>query len=46
MVGPNAVAIGGGEFAGDDEVLIVGAQKLPQIVEGIPEGGGERDNHY
>lgn len=38
VVGPNAVAIGGGEFVGGEQVLIVGAQKLPQIVEGLPEG--------
>ncbi len=38
VVSPNAVAIGGDEFVGGDEVLIVGAQQLQQIVEGIPEG--------
>ncbi len=38
VVGPNAVAIGGDEFIGGEPVLILGAKKLPQIVEGLPEG--------
>ncbi len=38
IVGANAVAIGGDEFVGGDRVLVVGAQKLDQIAEGVPEG--------
>ena len=38
VVGPNAVAIGGDELIGGDPVLIVGAQQLDRIVEGLPEG--------
>jgi len=38
VVDPNAVAIGGGEFIGGEQVLILGAQQLQQIVEGVPEG--------
>lgn len=38
VVGPNAVAIGGGELIGGEQVLILGAQQLDQIVEGLPEG--------
>lgn len=38
VVGPDAFAIGGNEFVGGESLLIVGAQELPQIVEGIPEG--------
>ena len=37
VVGPNAVAIGGDEFVGGDRVLVVGARKLDQIAEGVPE---------
>lgn len=37
VVSPNAVEIGDSE-AFDGGLLIVGAQKLPQIVEGVPEG--------
>ena len=38
VIGPNAFAIGGDEFVGGESLLIVGAQELPQIVEGLPEG--------
>ncbi len=38
IVGANAVAIGGDEFVGGDRVLVVGARKLDQIAEGVPEG--------
>ena len=38
VVSPNALVIGGGEFVGGDGLLIVGAQELPQIVEGVAEG--------
>lgn len=38
VIGPNAFAIGGNEFVGGESLLIVGAQELPQIVEGTPEG--------
>jgi len=38
IVGANAVAIGGDEFVGGGRVLVVGAQKLDQIAEGVPEG--------
>jgi len=38
VVGPNAVAIGGEEFFGGEQVLVLGAQKLQQIAEGVPEG--------
>ena len=38
VIGPNAFAIGGDEFIGGESLLIVGAQELPQIVEGVAEG--------
>lgn len=34
VLGPNAFAIGGDEFVGGQQVIIVGAQQLNQIVEG------------
>ncbi|QIN78376.1 hypothetical protein GBA65_07390 [Rubrobacter marinus] len=37
VVGPNAVVIGGGELV-NEGLLVVGAQQLDQIVEGVPEG--------
>ncbi len=37
VVGPNAVVIGGGEIV-NEGLLVVGAQQLDQIVEGVPEG--------
>ncbi len=38
LVGPQAFTIGGEDFLGTDELLIVGAQQLPNIIEGVPEG--------
>lgn len=37
VVGPNAVVIGGNELV-NEGLLVVGAQQLDQIVEGLPEG--------
>ncbi len=38
VIGPNAFVIGGNEFVGGEGLMIVGAQELSQIVEGLPEG--------
>jgi hypothetical protein len=35
LVAPNAFTIGGEDFLGTDELLIVGAKQLPNIVEGV-----------
>ena len=35
LLTPNAFTIGGEDFLGTDELLIVGAQQLPNIVEGV-----------
>lgn len=37
VVGPNAVVIGGNELV-NEGLLVIGAQQLDQIVEGVPEG--------
>ncbi len=37
LVGPQAFTIGGEEFLGTDELLILGAEELPEIVTGVDE---------